>query len=363
MDTLGRLAELYECSVSALLSDHYDFRHLDQAYQRRGSSGAPQPPGSIASPDTAMAVARGGHILKRPHLSPGLLEGLTAMTQTFRQMDYLSGARSVHGEVNAHLRRMLDLRDQGRTSATNRELLCATADVAQLAAWLAIDGQEYTTAKRHCRLALTVAEEAKDHGMHAYVLGVMSYISLHAGRGHDALKLLSAASEMATHAVPPAVRSWIAEARGEALALTGDQRAGLSSLHAAEVAFDKVTESTAPPWLAFYNSPVHAARLKGRCLVRLGHANAAIEVLNDSLRQLPPTYVRERGGTLIDLANALAQAGEIDEACRIAAQADELSRATSSQRNLRRLRELLVVLVPWNRSACVQELASRLLLS
>jgi len=35
LDVLGRLAELYECSVGELLLDHADFRHRDSAHKTR----------------------------------------------------------------------------------------------------------------------------------------------------------------------------------------------------------------------------------------------------------------------------------------------------------------------------------------
>jgi hypothetical protein len=57
------------------------------------------------------------------------------------------------------------------------------------------------------------------------------------------------------------------------------------------------------------------------------------------------------------------QQREIEEACRVAAEAEELARATQSDRNLRRLRELLVELLPWTGMECVQDLCRRLLLA
>jgi tetratricopeptide (TPR) repeat protein len=366
METLGRLAELYQCSASALISDQFDFRHLDQQQQHRDAAETILGPEASVPPDAAAleTPANPGRTDLQPNafVAPGLVEALTAMTESYRRMDYLSGARTVQAEVTTHLRRILDLQDQGRTTAINRDLLLAAADASQLAAWLAIDVQQYPTADKYCRLSLSLADRANDQGMHAYVLGVMSYISLHAGQGQAALTLLTTAKEKAGTATPPAIRSWIAEAAGEAHALLGDHQAGAKALHEAEMAFDRVTEENTPPWLAFYNSPVHLARLKGRCLVRLNEPQAAMNALNEALNSFPDSYVRERGGTLIDAANALVQARHLEKACRVGIQAEALARATSSERNLRRLRELLVMLMPWSRSDCIQELANKLLL-
>ncbi|NJP96407.1 hypothetical protein HCN51_44445 [Nonomuraea sp. FMUSA5-5] len=367
MESLGRLAELYQCSASALICDQFDFRHLDQEQQHREADQTVLGPGAGVSLDTAAlelpTPPEVAELQPSGFVAPGLVEGLTAMTETYRRMDYLSGARSVQGEVTTHLRRILDLQDRGRTTAINRDLLRAAADAAQLAAWLAIDVQQYPTADKYCRLALSLANRANDRGMHAYVLGVLSYISLHARQGQDALTLLTTAKEKTGTAMPPAVRSWIAEAAGEAHAILGNRLAGTKALHEAETAFDRVTEENTPPWLAFYNSPIHLARLKGRCLMRLNEPQAAMNALNEALARFPDSYVRERGGTLIDAANALIQGRNLENACRVAIQAEALARATSSARNLLRLRELLVMLMPWSRSDCVQELATKLLLT
>src|SRR5262249_10883247 len=148
-------------------------------------------------------------------------------------------------------------------------------------------------------------------------------------------------------AVAPAVRSWVAEARAEAHAYDGDPHGGLRELAEAERLFDPVTTANAPAWLGFFNAEHHAIRLKGRCLVRLRRSREASNTLIDALSRLPPTFVRERSGTLIDLAFAHLQMKEIEESCRVAAQAEVLARQTRSERNLKRLRELLVELMPW----------------
>src|SRR5687767_9860232 len=98
-------------------------------------------------------------------------------------------------------------------------------DTAQLAAWLAIDGQDYTTARQYCSIALSSAQEGEDPTLNAYVLGVMSYIHLHAKRGNEAVRLLDGALRIAESlrlGVNLAVRSWLYEAMAEAHAFAGD---------------------------------------------------------------------------------------------------------------------------------------------
>src|SRR5205085_2487040 len=138
------------------------------------------------------------------------------------------------------------------TTPIHRRLLMAVGDAAQLAAWLAIDGQQYESASKYCHLALSVADKANDRALHAYTLGVISYIDLHAGDGKGALRVLSAAQDQAVRGVPAAVASWLSEAAGEAHGLTGEARRGMTALAAAERAFDRVNVDNTPVWLAFF---------------------------------------------------------------------------------------------------------------
>jgi DNA-binding XRE family transcriptional regulator len=140
-----------------------------------------------------------------------LLTQFETLTDTYRHIDYQAGARTVYGDTVAHLNRLLDATHRVPSGLYQRFIL-DLGDVAQLAAWLAIDGQDYATARQYCGLALSAAQEGEDPSLHAYTLGVMSYIHLHAGRGSEALRLLQAALRIAENpqfGVNPAVRSWL----------------------------------------------------------------------------------------------------------------------------------------------------------
>ncbi len=90
------------------------------------------------------------------------------------------------------------------------------------------------------------------------------------------------------------------------------------------------------------------------------HAGAA---LHEALTLLPEPFVRERSGTLIDLAYVYTQMRQIEQACDTAIQADVLARQTRSRRNRTRLRHLLYELMPWTQLDCVQSLYRQVLLN
>ncbi|GLZ40923.1 hypothetical protein [Actinokineospora sp. NBRC 105648] len=296
-----------------------------------------------------------------------LLSQYEALTSHYRQIDYQAGAQAVYGDTVSHLNRLWTAADQVPSTLYQR-YVNLLGDTAQLAAWLAIDGQDYATARQFCSVALSSAQEGENPGAHAYVLGVMSYIHLHAQRGHEALRLLEAALRIANTprlGVNPAVRSWLYEAMGEAYAFAGDRPAGARALAQAEQLFDQVESDTVPAWLGFFNAPEHAARLKGRCLVRLGDGPGAIAALQSACELLPEHYVRERSGTLIDLAqahlmeaNRVTKTPEPETAASIAGDAWKLAVLTQSGRNQRRITELLPSFAPYAHLGQVQALTA-----
>lgn len=286
-----------------------------------------------------------------------LLTQYESLTSTFRQIDYQAGSAAIYNETVVQLERLMSLADAVPSKLYQRFAL-ALGDTAQLAAWLAIDHQDYVAARRYTSLALSSAQEGEDPELHAYVLGIMSYIHLHAGRGPDAVRLLLAAirlAETARFGINEAVHSWLSEAIGEAYALSGEHQAGSAALAKAERLFDRVEPDDVPAWLGFFNGSEHVMRLKGRCLVRLGDGQAATAALHEAVDALPEHYVRERSGTLIDLATAQLMpttAGktsscEPEAAAATALEAWNLAVQTGSGRNQGRIRELLPQFRPY----------------
>lgn len=288
----------------------------------------------------------------RDRVLPGLDETELAQHETltgaYRQIDYRSGARAVTDEVNAHLARLIALGENAPAALRKRHGI-AVGDAAQLAAWLAMDRQDYPTARALCGTALLHAAEADASDLHSYVLGISATIHLHTGRGEEALDVLRRAIRDATRGprpAGPALLSWLHEAKAEAHALAGDPAAGAKALFKAERLFESVITAEVPAWLGFYNTPAHLARLRGRCLLRLGDGPAAITALLEACAVLPEHFVREQSGTLIDLATAHLLPSVLDPAAaaHTATHAHRLAAATRSARNTSRVRALLPAL-------------------
>jgi hypothetical protein len=293
--------------------------------------------------DTTLRPPRADRAL--PGLDAAQLTHHETLTGTYRQIDYQAGARAVAAEVTAHLARLIELGESAPASLRKRHGI-AVGDAAQLAAWLAVDRQDYPAARALCGTALLHAAEADASDLHSYVLGISATIHLHTGHGREALDVLRRAIRDAARGprpAGPALLSWLHEAKAEAHALAGDPAAGAKALLEAERLFESVITAEVPAWLGFYNTPAHLARLRGRCLMRLGDGPAAITALREACAVLPEHFVREQSGTLIDLASAHLLPGVLDPAAaaHTATHAHRLAEATGSARNTSRLRALL----------------------
>ena len=96
--------------------------------------------------------------------------------------------------------------------------------------------------------------------------------------------------------------------------------------------------------------------------MRLRRPQDAREALGEALTTLSPEFVRDRSLHLTHLASAFAQQGEIEEACRRAAQSLKIVVQMGSARELRRLREFRQELDEFSDTRAVKELDAQLLL-
>ncbi len=94
---------------------------------------------------------------------------------------------------------------------------------------------------------------------------------------------------------------------------------------------------------------VHLARWRGHVLARFGDPEA-VDVLTGALDQLDPSFARAEAALRVDLATALAAAGERDEARNHADRASALAGRLGSTRQRRRCER-------WQRSSSSRTLS------
>lgn len=90
--------------------------------------------------------------------------------------------------------------------------------------------------------------------------------------------------------------------------------------------------------------------------MRLGRLEDADALLSEALSAWDPSLVRDRAITLVNLALVRLRQQELDECCRLAADAIDLAVAISSPRVVQRVRDLRLELQPWSESSGVKAL-------
>ncbi|WP_371505053.1 hypothetical protein [Allokutzneria sp. NRRL B-24872] len=137
----------------------------------------------------------------------------------------------------------------------------------------------------------------------------------------------------------PCFRAWLAAAHGEGLATIGLR---VDALRAFDTASSLLPNEVVHPKLPFlFLGGAHLDRWRGNALAKLGEPDA-IDRLTDAMSRLPKEFARAKSRILVDLAFAYAAAGDRDAAHSYARQARQLCKEIKSDRELRRLRSLVL---------------------
>lgn len=268
----------------------------------------------------------------------GLVELLQGQTQSLRLLDRRLGSAAIYQQTIAHVAHLEQL-VRYSLPGTHRE---AAADelgqAAALAGWQALDSGLLDAAWRHHELAATASREGGIAAGLAYASTQQAYVLLDMGHASEALGLVVAVQERISGPVPDELRAWLHAAEGEVLAVLGDRDRALRALDAAAIALPEEPEN-ALPYIMLDSS--HLARWRGHCLARLGE-ESAIDDLSSALNVMGEgQYGRAEVSLRVDLALALRAHGESAESRHQARAAEVLAGRTGSQRQRRRITELL----------------------
>lgn len=123
------------------------------------------------------------------------------------------------------------------------------------------------------------------------------------------------------------LRSWLAAAHGETLAVANDTTGSQRAFDDAGRLLPDDETSHDGPYLTL--DPTHPARWRGHALARSGHPDA-VAVLTGALAEHDTTFTRAETGMQIDLARAHLAAGERESACAHRQQAERMATAIGS---------------------------------
>ncbi len=268
----------------------------------------------------------------------------------------------MQGLVTEHLRLATELLGRSPPPALRPRLAAIASEAAVEAGLVCCDQRWFSASRSYYRLASELAKEAGDPHLGAFALGSFSSNLLtEVGDRTGAVSILGRARTLAPRGGSPITEAYIAaaEAEAQAQAKLGDADAALRALDQVDRALDRSEGGKDLSWLYWFDPGVRAG-WKGQSYLRLGRLGDAETLLASALSSWDPSFVRDRAITLVDLASVRLRQTEIDECCRLAGEALEVSIATASPRLVQRVRGLRGELQPRSGSSGVKVLDEQL---
>ena len=240
-----------------------------------------------------------------------------------------------------------------------RELLSVGACGAEFAGWLYRDISEPAAAGFWHDRATEWAQEANDSAMQGYVLLKKSQMAYDA---RDALRVftLAEATQSGPWQLPVKVRAEVTQQEALALAMLGEPLDVVErKLDDARQLLAHVTTDDEHGLGAYFNEGTLLLR-SASSYTEAGKPQRAAAlfgkvIASGTLSRRDEGYFRARR------AVALALSGEPDEAATVGLESAQVARATSSQRTVSVLAEVVGVLRPWSGRAAVRALREALL--
>jgi len=215
----------------------------------------------------------------------------------------------------------------------------ALVEASTLAGWQALDRAAVGQAWTHYERAKHTAREADSPALLAHATAEQAFILIDLDETTAAVDQLAHARGIVNGTATPLLGAWLAAAHGETLAAAGHADDARRAFDTASYLLPADPVDPALPFLFLADS--HLDRWRGNALARLG-APDAIDQLTAALARLPTDFVRARTSLLVDLAYAHAAAGDREAALTYMRQAHRLAAQIKSDRQQRRLNQLVL---------------------
>ncbi|MEW1611706.1 MULTISPECIES: regulator [unclassified Streptomyces] len=285
----------------------------------------------------------------------GDVAALRSVGELFRTLDHTYGGGHARQALVRYLEHEAEPMLRGSYGeATGRRLFAAVADLTRLAGWTSFDIAAHGLAQRYFVQALRLAQAAGDRGYGAYVLITMSRQAVYLGHGREAVQLARVAQQGIGSAAPPLVQALLhsVEARGHGI--LGEARACTAALTRAEHALEVARPGDEPPQWARPFDEAQLAHELGHCHRDLQQYRAAAQHAERSLQLRAPAYARSRLFCRVVLASARLGLGELDQACRLGAEAAQQAREMRSVRATEYVRAFERSLEPYRDAPAVR---------
>ncbi|MEU1402399.1 helix-turn-helix transcriptional regulator [Streptomyces sp. NPDC005728] len=211
------------------------------------------------------------------------------------------------------------LRGLSRTvpSAQRAATLRLAARFAEYTGWMAQEAGDDQAARWWTGQATTLAEAGGDDEMAAYALVRQAELALYQG---DSMSTVALATEAGARARDRRTKELAAQRQAQGYALLGRESECRRALErGAELASATRPQDHGTPVLGSTHLPDLSAFVTAWCLRELGEAEQAVALLDTGQDTMAPHAGRARARHGARLALALAEAGDIERACAVAA--------------------------------------------
>ncbi|MGH3828516.1 MAG: hypothetical protein ACRDQX_15295, partial [Pseudonocardiaceae bacterium] len=316
-------------------------------------------------------------------VTSAMVDAVAATTAGIRNLGNVEGGNTdTLRFVHHHLTWVATLLRQSRFSsgAVANRLLAEWAQLAQLAAWMAMDSGQHGLSQRYFISGLHAAHTARDRSVGTYLMSDMGswrVINGWLGDGvdpgraaRDAAELANAAHEVARSA-PAALRAKAAGGLAKAQAAVGNARGFHAAADEARALLDSPGAlDTRPPYLSWFDSGALEKGLAESALLLAGvssrNGHALLDDATEEFRRTAADPARNPRSVTFGaawLARAHVAAGDLDRAvpaAQIALRRLPTVRSRRCTLILRRLQDDLTALPPARRPAAVRSLHDQL---
>ncbi|MER5280819.1 regulator [Streptomyces sp. NPDC002809] len=318
-------------------------------------AGPHAPGGSPASPGPGVPRQRQAERGSGQKVGSGDVAALRSVAELFRTLDNAYGGGHARQALVRYLEHETEPMLRGTYGeATGRRLFAAAADLTRLAGWTSYDIAAHGLAQRYFVQALRLAQAAGDRAYGSFVLITMSRQAVYLGHGREAVQLARVAQQGVGSSAPHAVLALLhaVEARGHGV--LGEAKACVASLARAERALEASRPGDEVPYWARYFDEAQLADEFGHCHRDLQQYRAAAQHAERSLQLRAPAYARSRLFCRVVLASARLGLGELDQACRLGAEAAQQAAEMRSVRATEYVRDFERRLEPFRDAAAVR---------
>ena len=283
------------------------------------------------------------------------LSHLEAITRNYWNLfNFVSSKQELLPALAGHLQTILRFLRAPHPGATRNRLYALASESALITGIILFDMQDYHYASTYYRFAIAAAKEAGNNALRAVGLGRLSFLPIYAHQSQQALPLLQEAKELLATSLPyPVIRCWLALIEAEASAHLHDEITCESALDLAITIHEQQGQEEETLWTQINDASIPG--YQGACYLQLQKTRKALGTLQDTLHHLHNHAHRHRSIILTDMATAMVQMGEIEEACRFLRQALEITIRTRSLMVILRMQQVRDSLEEWKETSAVRE--------